>query len=153
MKLKSRHVGIVTKDLDRSIAFYRDLLNFSVVVDMREDGPYLSKLVGLKECAIRVAKLAAPDGFVLEIMQFVSHEAIPSANDQFNHHGFNHICFETDDIEAVHEKLAAAGVRFISRPQVSPYDPVSTAFYYDPDDSLVQFVQIMDRGTIREGLG
>ena len=34
--LNVRHVGVVTKDLNKSLKFYRDVLGFKVVKKMRE---------------------------------------------------------------------------------------------------------------------
>ena len=46
--LNVRHVGVVTKDLNKSLKFYRDVLGFKVV-KMRETDRSLSDLMGLKK--------------------------------------------------------------------------------------------------------
>ena len=40
------HVGITVSDLDRSLAFYRDLLGMEVVFTQEKEGGYLAEIVG-----------------------------------------------------------------------------------------------------------
>jgi hypothetical protein len=41
--------------------------------------------------------------------------------------------------------MTARGVKFVTPPLQSDFDPVKTCFCYDPDNTLVQFVQILDK--------
>ena len=149
---KFRHVGIITRNLKEALYFYCELLGCKVVVELIEEGPYISKLIGIENCKIKVAKVASPDGTVLEIIQFLTPDVISTSNDRFNVIGFNHICFSTDNIEKIYEKLKNKNIKFFSPPLKSPYDPVKTMFCYAPDNSIVQFVEVIDTKTIRKGL-
>ena len=44
------------------------------------------------------------------------------------------------------------GVKFLSQPLKSAFDPVKTCFCYDPDNTIIQFVEITDSSLIRDGL-
>jgi catechol 2,3-dioxygenase-like lactoylglutathione lyase family enzyme len=152
MITKFRHPGIVVEDMERSLRFYRDALGFSIVVDEIEKGEYLSRLIGLNDAIERVVKVAVQDGTVIELMEMLSPLAqMPSTYD-FNVIGCNHIAFTVTDIEQIYTNLKSVGVEFISEPLSSPYDPVKTMFCYDPDKTLVQFVEIFDETTMRKGL-
>ncbi len=142
----------MVSDMERSLRFYRDTLGFSVVVDETEKGEYLSKLIGLKEASERVVKVAMQDGTVIELMEMLSPLAQTPATFEFNVIGCNHIALTVTDIDNIFEDLKKAGVTFISEPLSSTYDPVKTMFCYDPDNTLVQFVEIFDEAAMREGL-
>ena len=152
MITKFRHVGIAVTDMQMSLKFYHDLLGFSIVVDEIEEGEYLSRLIGLQKARVHVVKIAAPDGSVIELMQILSHplEKVPAH--AFNMMGCNHIAFTVSKIDELYEKLRENGVVFLSEPLLSPYDPVKTIFCYDPDKVFIQFVEILDSRSIREGL-
>lgn len=143
MVSKYRHAGIIVRDMEKSIGFYCGLLGHKILVDFTEKGDYFSSLIGLERAEARVVKAHAPDGTFVELIQFKTHDAIEPSTAEFNARGCNHICFTVDDIEALYESMVGHGVRFITRPLQSDFDPVKTCFCYDPDDALVQFVQIL----------
>lgn len=149
---KHRHVGIGVSDMEASLRFYCGLLGHKVVCNIIEEGKYFSDLVGIPDCKVRAAKISAPDGSVIELIQFLSVEMHKPAKIAYNYRGTNHIAFTVDDIDTVHARLRSAGIRFVSPPLASPYDPVKTCFCFDPDGTYVQFVEITDKRSIRPGL-
>jgi catechol 2,3-dioxygenase-like lactoylglutathione lyase family enzyme len=52
------HFSFTVSDLDRSIAFYRDLLGFTLVHVQEQDNEYTRRLVGYPDARLRVAQLA-----------------------------------------------------------------------------------------------
>ena len=141
---KYRHVGIIVKDMNKAIDFYCNLLGHKIIVDFIEEEKYFGKLIGIKDSKARIVKATAPDGVFVELIQFLSHNLIESSSNEFNIRGRSHICFTVDDIQKVYEKLRANGIKFVSEPLKSSYDPAISCFCYDPDNTLVQFVQILD---------
>ena len=59
--LNVRHVGVVTKDLNKSLKFYRDVLGFKVVKKMRETDRSLSDLMGLKKVQVTTVKMRSKE--------------------------------------------------------------------------------------------
>jgi hypothetical protein len=117
-----RHVGVVVKDMESAMRFYCDYLEHEVIVDFIEKGDYFNRLIGLVETEARVVKVHSPDGIYLELIEFLNHPVVDR------------------------------GVEFISPPLASDFDPVKTCFCYDPDRTLVQFVEVTDPDLIRDGL-
>jgi catechol 2,3-dioxygenase-like lactoylglutathione lyase family enzyme len=152
MITKFRHAGIVVRDMEKSLKFYRDALGFAVVIDEIEEGEYLSRLIGLRDASERVVKVAMQDGTVIELMEMLSPLAQRPATYDFNVIGCNHIAFTVNNIDQIYRDLKNAGVTFVSEPLSSTYDPVKTMFCYDPDKTLVQFVEIFDDVSLRKGL-
>lgn len=149
---KYRHIGIVVNDMDRSINFYCNLLGHKIIIDFIENGNYFSQIIGLKNSEARVVKASAPDGIYVELIQFLTHSSIEPINNKFNVRGRAHICYTVENIERIYEHLSSNNVEFISPPLESPFDPVKTCFCYDPDNTLIQFVEIIDSSSIRDGL-
>ena len=137
-----RHVGVIVTDMEKSIEFYCDLLGHKKLVDFTEKGNYFSNLIGLDNAEARVVKAGTPDGTFVELIQFTTHNAIPPATTNFNAIGCNHVCFTVDDIESLYNRMSSRGVKFVTRPLQSDFDPVKTCFCYDPDGTLIQFVEI-----------
>ena len=147
-----RHSGIVVKNMEDSMNFYCDLLGHKVIVDFTEEGKYFDDLIGMNEAKARVVKAGLPDKTFVELIQFLNHDYYQKEFTGFNFRGVNHICFTDDDIEDTHSRLVENGIKFITRPLASDFDPVKTCFCYDPDGTLVQFVEITDKSTIQPGL-
>ena len=67
------HTGFTVSDLDRSLAFYGDLLGFDVVIRQEKRGGYLAEIVGYPDADVRMAHIALPDSdHRLELFQYVS---------------------------------------------------------------------------------
>jgi len=147
-----RHIGIVVKDMEKALNFYCNLLNHRVIVDFTEEGGYFNNLIGLKDTSARVAKVNSPDGVFIELIQFNNILPVDSKKKRFDFFGINHVCFNVIKIHDLYEKLINNGVEFISEPLKSDFDPVYTCFCYDPDDNLIQFVEIFDKKNIKKGL-
>ena len=149
---KYRHIGIIVSDMEHSIDFYCNLLGHKIIIDFIEKGNYFSQIIGLENSEARVVKASAPDGIYVELIQFLTHTSIEPINNEFNIKGRTHICYTVKDIQKIYDHLISNNVKFLSKPLESPFDPVKTCFCYDPDNTLIQFVEIIDSSSIRDGL-
>lgn len=102
--------------MDRSLAFWRDLLGLTVVHDWVSDADYLRQLIPYPGLRLRLAFLELPGTPTrLELIQYL--EPAGQARElPTNVPGAAHVCFDVDDVHAWHEKLSAAGVPFNSPP-------------------------------------
>ena len=55
------HTGLTVSDLDRSIAFYRDLLGLELITQWDSSQPYLRTVVGYPDAELRIALLRLPE--------------------------------------------------------------------------------------------
>ena len=69
MIIKTRHTGLVVKNISASIAFYEGL-GLSVWKHENESGDFLSQVVCLKNVEVETAKLKLPDGSVVELLEY-----------------------------------------------------------------------------------
>jgi lactoylglutathione lyase len=110
------HTGFTVSDIERSIAFYRDVLGLRLVRRQTGTAPYLGTITGFAGVRLEVALLQPPDGgSMLELLQYVSHPA-PATDRATNRPGNGHLCFEVDDIQAACTELKRRGVTLVSEP-------------------------------------
>ncbi len=145
------HVGLTVTDLDRSVAFYRDVLGLAYQGEMEMSGPETERLFHRAGCRARVAylngseTLAAPP---VELIQFVGQEVETRQGDLFCT-SISEVCFAVEDIDAEYRRLKAAGVAFLSEPET--FDSTrygfgrSRAVYLrDPDGIILELLQPLD---------
>ena len=56
--------------------------------------------------------------------------------------GIRHICFDVTDIDAEYQRLVAAGVPFISAPQLMANNTVKAVYARDPDNNIVELQEV-----------
>jgi catechol 2,3-dioxygenase-like lactoylglutathione lyase family enzyme len=115
------HVGVSVRDLDRSIAFYGDLLGLALLTDpFPFEGPMFSDVMGVEEARGRMCVMRK-GSLQLELFEFANPG--PAAKDPDHsvaNHGLTHFGIDVEDIDAVYARLAAAGVRFHCPVQTFP---------------------------------
>jgi catechol 2,3-dioxygenase-like lactoylglutathione lyase family enzyme len=115
-------VGFTVSDMDRSVAFYRDVLAFTPVSDVEVDGHEYDRLYGVFGVRARVVRMQL-GGQVLELTQFLAPPdarpiPVPSySNDLW----FQHVAIVVRDMDEAWARLRKHHVRQISpRPQTIP---------------------------------
>jgi len=141
MALKLHHTGLSVTDLDRSIAFYGDLLGFKVlrIIEAEPEGK-LGEVVNVPGACARLAHLALGDA-ILELLEYSypRGRAIPTEYTMADT-GFSHICLASDDILSDYLRLKGRGVRFYTEPM--EYRPgVRMAYFWGPDGETCELRQ------------
>ena len=111
------HTGFTVSDLDRSVAFYRDLLGCEVLATQEKKGGYLAAIVGYPDAHVRMAHLRVPGGeHVIELFQYLT-PADDRTNVEPRNVGASHLCFIVGDLPALYGSLLGRGVTsFVSAP-------------------------------------
>ncbi|MBI3967613.1 MAG: VOC family protein [Chloroflexi bacterium] len=140
----THHTSFTVSDLDRSLAFYRDVLGLEVTAEIGGSTPYVSKVVGYPDAKLRIAFLRLPGtSHRLELIQYLS----PAGDRpplETKDTGSGHLAFLVDDMLTVYEALRAKGVRFRSPPvEVTPGDPNTgrAVYFADPDGITLELIQ------------
>lgn len=141
------HAGITVRDLDRSIAFYTDLLGLEVVSRFSNEDTLRGQLMGLPGVVrLDIAFLAppgAPQGSArLELLQ-VTPAPPPIADPANTQAGGVHVCLETEDMLSTVDRLRAEGVPFIGDPiRLSDGDkPGYLVYLVDPDGVRIELIE------------
>jgi catechol 2,3-dioxygenase-like lactoylglutathione lyase family enzyme len=142
------HTGLTVSDLDRSIAFYRDLLGLELVAQWDSSQPYLRAVVGYPDAELRIALLRLPQrgdgpGHHVELLEYRRPRGARGDAHTYNP-GNAHIAFMVDDLDATYAELAAKGVRFKSAPVEITHGRNTGAravYLFDPDDITLEMIQ------------
>lgn len=141
---KAHHMGLQVADLDRSVAFYRDILGFEIVFAWNPQAAYIRELVGYPDADIHAAILRLPGSDVfLELMEYRNVERTPVDTGTANP-GTAHIAFYVDDLETLYADLTARGARSVSKPvtpTIGPNEGGRAVYLIDPDGIRVELIQ------------
>ncbi|NQU40532.1 MAG: VOC family protein [Lentisphaerae bacterium] len=136
------HAALSVSDMDRSLAFYRDLLGMTVIRDLAPGlgGNKLGTVVGMPHCRARIVHLDL-GGTMLELFQYVDPvgRALPTDHRQADI-GFTHIGLSSNDVRADYGRLKAEGVAFISEP-VEFRAGVWIVYFRGPDGEVCELRQ------------
>jgi len=141
-----RHVGIVVRDLDKSLKFYCGILGLSIYRRHTEQsGQFIDKLVGLNKVKLEWIKLIIPHGGLIELLQYHSHpdpnvfkdpEMFPS-----NKLGSPHVSLTVDNLSALYDNLIKNGYTCKSEPLFSPNGKVKILYCHDPDGTIIELIE------------
>jgi catechol 2,3-dioxygenase-like lactoylglutathione lyase family enzyme len=116
------HTGVTVSDIERTSAFFRDVLGFTVTEPMQHSGDYVSRLHGVADAAVKIA-FCSGGGHTIELIQYVNPAPRPVVRREHNDTGFMHIAFMVEDIDTAVQALRAAGFEPFSEPQVVQAGP------------------------------
>lgn len=142
------HVGLTVSDIERSIAFYRDVLGLAYQSQIIMSGPETDILFGREGSGAKVAYLNGSDSVEappIELIQFES-AAVDAVRSDLFRTSISEVCFQTDDIAMEYERLCGLGVECLSTPQFFDFSDqglgASWAFYFrDPDGIVLEMMQ------------
>ena len=135
------HVALSVADLERSIAFYTEVMGLTVkrVIDSTPEKG-LGRIVGLPGCSARIAHLSA-GAFMLELFEYTDPRGRPIARDRNqSDHGFTHVGFTSADVRADVARLRSLGVEFIGEP-VEYRQGVWVVYFRGPDREVCELRQ------------
>jgi lactoylglutathione lyase len=149
------HVGITVQDMDRSLQFYLGQLGLELILDTIFDKEYILQIVsisGLK--CMRIALLRIPDSeLVIELLEYREVERFSSSSRPCDP-GSGHLCLYVVNIDQLHHKLKASGVRFRSEHPIEvthgPNAGAKVMYMMDPDGFIIELFEKNIRGEQHE---
>ena len=133
------HVSIAVSDMERSIAFYRDVFGWEQIFDERMEGEAFEALTGVagaagQACGGRIGSLR------VELMRFNFIPAVVAAPGL----GLRVLSMEVADARAAHTELVAREVP-VSGPPVEVFG-VHMFFVLDPDGQGIEMCEYVAGG-------
>jgi catechol 2,3-dioxygenase-like lactoylglutathione lyase family enzyme len=126
---KFSHVVIAVSDMDRALAFYRDVLQMDVVFDQKLSGePFEGRAVG-----------GVIGGASIELLRMPGHRA---EGDQAGGHkpvGVQVVSFSVPDLNSAHAVIKEAVGDRVQEP--FEVEDVRMFFVTDPDGAVIEFVE------------
>jgi len=141
MTVAIRHTGLVVYDLEKALEFWCGVLGFEVVTRMNEEGPFLDAMMGLNDVKVTTVKLNAPDGGMLELLNFQSH---PDKKTWFGEPfstGLTHIALTVENIDHVIQEMKVFGCKISNSCQLSPDGKVKVIYATGPENLLIELVE------------
>lgn len=140
------HVGFTVSDLDRSIAFYHDVLGLELVQEPSPvfDDPSLGEKVGVPGAALRQISFRLGDA-TIELLEYAKPPSPVERPVPNNAIGAGHIGFLVDDIHAKKAELEARGIEFLSDVNVVDEGVLAGwrwCYFLDPDGISLELVEV-----------
>lgn len=154
MSVRFERMTIFCRDLDASLAFYRDLVGLVAVEEKVIEGPAAGSLLRLPSCRMRIALLApdAASDAVLGLFE-VSGTDMPVIDKPLGRaaHGQTALVLSVRDFDGISARFEAAGVPTLTPPVRYPKTTASArspaglyreTIVHDPDGTLVSLMRI-----------
>ena len=140
-----RHVGIVVRDLRKSLVFYSEILGLAIYRRQVEEGPFIDQLTGLKDVRLEWVKLVIPKGGLIELLQYHSHpDPEASTAPQLcpsNALGCSHVALTVTNLEETYARLRSHGYLTKSAPIVTANQAAKILYCHDPDGTILELIE------------
>ncbi|RMF84437.1 MAG: VOC family protein [Nitrospinota bacterium] len=139
------HTGLVVRDMEKAVAFYRDVLGLQVMQEIDSKAPPEGDHTGIPGAHRKLVFLGKPGGeHRLELVYYA--EPPSPAGTPLDRHltGSSHLCFDVEDLEQVYQNLSRQGVRFLTPPKFR-HTPdggrVGICYAQDPEGNWLEFIE------------
>ncbi|HJY53928.1 MAG TPA: VOC family protein [Candidatus Udaeobacter sp.] len=138
------HTGITVSNLQRSVAFWRDVLGFELSHTAHQKGELAQEITGVEGAELKLAVLRAPGDHKIELLEYLAPADRARANLRPCEVGFVHIALLVDDLDVVLERIATSGWKAAGKPQRLQSGPNAgkrVAYVRDPDGTTIEFME------------
>ena len=149
--ISADHTGITVSNLERSLAFWRDVLGFELSHTAHQTGELAKEITGVGGAEIKLAVLKTPGGHKIELLEYL---APPDRKRRVGLRpcdvGSVHVALLVDDLDAVLESIAASGWKAAGKPQtltIGPNAGKRVVYVRDPDGTTIEFMEMPLRGS------
>ena len=142
--LDTDHTGITVSNLQRSVAFWRDVLGFELSHTAHQKGELAQEITGVEGAELKLAVLRAPGDHKIELLEYLAPADRARANLRPCEVGFVHIALLVDDLDVVLERIATSGWKAAGKPQRLQSGPNAgkrVAYVRDPDGTTIELME------------
>jgi catechol 2,3-dioxygenase-like lactoylglutathione lyase family enzyme len=140
-------IGITVSDMDRALAFYRDVLGFEPISDEEVTGAEYERLMGVFGLRMRVVRMRLGEEHI-ELIHYLAPPGRPMpADSRGNDLWFQHIAIIVSDMDKAYAHLREHKVQHASTgpqrlPDWNPNAGGIAAFYFrDPDGNFLEILE------------
>jgi len=137
------HTGFTVANIDRSLAFWRDVLGFEFSHRAHHTGDLASEVTGVPGAEISIAVLKAP-GHRIEQLEYHAPPDRKRTDLRPCDVGSVHVALMVDNLDAVLSTIAASGWSAVGKPQILKTGPNAgrrIVYVRDPDGTTIEFMQ------------
>ena len=130
------HFGVCVSDLERSVGFYRDVLEFAEVARLRFDDDGTRRLLDLPPEGVLEAVYLDRDGWRLELLHYPTPGSVPGdAPRPMNRTGLTHLSFVVDSLPDLAASIELHGGRILEETRLE-----GVVFALDPDGTRLELM-------------
>jgi catechol 2,3-dioxygenase-like lactoylglutathione lyase family enzyme len=149
--ISADHTGITVSNLERSLAFWRDVLGFELSHTAHQTGELAKEITGVAGAELKLAVLKAPGGHKIELLEYLAPP------DRTKHTdlrpcdvGSVHVALTVNDLSAVLQRIVSSGWKTAGKPQTLQSGPNAgkrVVYVRDPDGTTIELMQTPDQST------
>jgi glyoxylase I family protein len=140
------HTGITVSNLERSLAFWRDVLGFELSHTAHQTGDMAREITGVTGTEIKLAVVKAPGGHKIELLEYLA----PADRKQHVDLrpcdvGHVHVALIVDDLDGVLKKIVQSGWEPAGIPQTLTTGPNAgkrVIYVRDPDGTTIELMEL-----------
>lgn len=138
------HTGITVSDVERSLAFWHDVLGFELSHRAHQKGELAEQITGVRGAEILIAVVKAP-GHKIELLEYRA----PADRKRENalrpcDVGAVHVALTVNNLNEILDRIRASGWQAAGKPQtltVGPNAGKRVIYVRDPDGTTIEFMQ------------
>lgn len=149
--ISADHTGITVSNLERSLAFWQDVLGFELSHTADQTGEMANEITGVEGAKLKLAVLKAPGGHKIELLEYL---APPDRKKHVDLRpcdvGAVHVALLVDDLEPILQGISASGWKAAGRPQTLKFGPNAgkrVVYVRDPDGTTIEFMEQPDQSS------
>jgi catechol 2,3-dioxygenase-like lactoylglutathione lyase family enzyme len=143
------HTGITVENLERSLAFWRDVLGFELSHTAHQTGELAKEITGVADAEIKLAVLKTPGGHKIELLEYLAPPDRKRTDARPCDVGHVHVALLVDDLDIVLDRIAASGWKAAGKSQTLKTGPNAgkrVVYVRDPDGTTIEFMQVAETG-------
>jgi glyoxylase I family protein len=143
--LSADHTGITVSNLERSLAFWCDVIGFELSHTAHQTGELAKEITGVTGAEIKLAVVKTPGGHKIELLQYL---APPDQKDDLLRPcdlGHVHVALVVDNLDVALERIAVSGWKAAGKPQMlesGPNKGKRVVYVRDPDGITIELMQL-----------
>jgi len=138
------HTSFTVADLDRTIAFFQELLGFELKSRSPRDGPSIERLTGIDGAHITIAFLTGA-GHTVELIEYSAPADRGAYQPRMCDAGASHIALNVDDLDAAIAGSAAYGFEPLGEVitvDAGPNQGRRVVYLRSPDGLTVEYLEM-----------
>jgi glyoxylase I family protein len=142
--LGADHTGITVSNLERSLAFWHDVLGLELSHTAHQKGELARQITGVEGAEIKLAVLKAPGGHKVELLEYFAPADRKRANLRPCDVGSVHVALLVNNLGSVLERIAVSGWEAAGKPQILKRGPNAgkrVVYVRDPDGTTIELMQ------------
>jgi glyoxylase I family protein len=137
------HVSFTVSNLNDSIKFYKDVLNFKLFNKSKRNKKFSEKVTGIKNAKLNIAYMEL-NNFYLELIEYEDGKGT-KIDTSVNNIGSAHVCFNINNFNNYLSKLLKSKLELVGEPTIIPDGPnkgKQVVYVQDIDNNKLEFISL-----------